>query len=169
MPNDTREGGTDAGPARTMAKRRVFRAFDAVKTTAHRGGLVRPGDLSETGCMGPRTRVAPLLFAMATVGTFVGESACGGKIAPTEEKDAGLSGTCGGHQSKRSGAAPTCTTTDEVTCSSGTYVVACDCRSAQCVCAQNGAVAFGAPFPGCTCEPSREDLLKIYAACGFPY
>jgi hypothetical protein len=91
--------------------------------------------------------------------------ACGGKIAPT---DAGLEGTCGKHAS--SVRANDCTSTDSVTCSTGTYVVACACGTQTCTCSKDGNTLKTVPLAGCTsCAPTSDGLFAVYGACGFPY
>jgi hypothetical protein len=94
-------------------------------------------------------------------------AACGGKIAPDD--DAGLAGTCGAHQSQPGTAGPSCHSLDSVVCTTGVYVVSCDCAAGACTCAKDGALVKSVPFAQCACTPSRTQLLSVYASCGFPY
>jgi hypothetical protein len=105
-------------------------------------------------------RVTWLTFALLL-------TACGGKIAP--DADAGLQGTCGAHSTSEIGARPSCRTVDSVTCTVGTFDVSCDCAAGTCTCSRDGVAAQDIPLPHCSCEPSREQLLQVYNACGFPY
>jgi hypothetical protein len=93
-------------------------------------------------------------------------AACGGKIAPEEH----LSGTCGKHATAIHGRAPSCTSNDSVTCSDGTYVVACACAARTCTCSKDGVSSKTVPFSDCaSCAPTQDALSAVYGACGFPY
>src|SRR5262249_45465818 len=72
--------------------------------------------------------------------------ACDGKIAAEEQA---LSGTCGKHATTTTGTPPACTSNDSVTCSTGTYVVTCDCAARSCTCAKDGIAVKSVPTNGC--------------------
>lgn len=94
-------------------------------------------------------------------------AACGGKIAP--DGDAGLAGTCGAHEEKRPNTGPSCGSRDSVTCTTGVYAVACNCTAGTCGCERDGVVMKTVSSADCSCNPTREQLFGVYAACGFPY